>query len=369
MIKVLHVFGTLSRGGAEMRTMELMPVLKNKGYHFDFCTVNNPVQRGALEDRVGECGGQVFSCPITTNLFSFCIRFVKLLKKNKYDVVHSHIHYTSGIIVCLARLAGVSKRIVHFRSTYDGGGNGLLRIISKKIRLKMADYTATDVLAVCEGALDSAWGSDWRSDTRARVLYNGLDRSAYVFDGTERQAVLEELSLLENCKLVIHVGRFTPAKAHDVLIDAAAKFITKNTDIHLLLVGIGNLKESMSQKALEYGIADNVHFLGLRNDVPKLLKASDCMVLSSRWEGLPGVVLEALAADLPVIATDLPGVREIAQHTTMINIVPVGNSEYLANEVGLFFENSDVRDESKCVFPAVFDLQKCATELASIYGK
>ena len=367
--RVLHVFGTLNRGGAEMRTVELMPLMKEKGYQFDFCTVNNTNEIGALYDDVVNANSKVYSCPIKPNIISFCFNLYKIIKKHNYSIVHSHVHYTSGLVVFLARLSGAKTRIVHFRNTHDGSSGSIIRKIYRKISLFLAKHYATDILGVCQGALESALGSKWKEYKGARVQYNGLDLSKYNFSGNERDMLVSELSLSARSKIVIHVGRFTKAKAHDVLIDAARIFIKNDSDIHLLLVGIGNLQNGIKEKVIEYGLEDNIHFLGLRKDVPSLLKASDCMILSSRWEGLPGVVLEAIAANLPVIATNLPGVREIKQHVDNIALVPVENPQAISNSIKEIFAKYDNLNLKPYSFPKVFDLNECADRLSYIYGK
>jgi len=139
--------------------------------------------------------------------------------------------------------------------------------------------------------------------------------------------------------------------------------------IHLLLVGDGVLRAEMEAKAKTLDIAGNVHFLGVRGDVPRLLKASDCFVLSSRWEGLPGAVLEALAANLPVVATDLPGVREIAARTDLVSTVPVENSDAIAEGILKASKIKKGRGSRESAFPEEFGLQRCADKVHGVYLK
>jgi glycosyltransferase involved in cell wall biosynthesis len=366
MIKVLHIFGKMVRGGSELRTVELMPLLSEKGVHFDFCTLL--LGKGPLDEKIRQLGGEVSCCPLRPGLLTFGQRFARLLRQSDYDIVHSHTHYFSGNIVRLAHKAGIKRRIVHFRNTYDGKTLTLRRKLYCKIMHRWIDKHATAILAVCRGAMEISWERGWQKDPRAQVIYNGLDLSLYQFSGDERRSVVSEFDLPDSSKIIIHVGRMHRQKGQDVLLDSAAKVIAADPTIHFLLVGGGALQTAMQDKARTLNITSNVHFAGVRSDVPRLLKASDCFVLPSRWEGLPGAVLEAIAANLPVIATDLPGVREIAEHTDLICLVPIGDRDALCEKILKTVEELDSQPHIKRPFPVEFDLRRCAERLFKVYS-
>jgi len=365
-IKVLHIFSKMNLGGAELRTVDLMPLMRERGVLFDFCTLKSG--EGQLDEKVRELGGKIYSCPLRPGLMTFSRRFVKFLKTTDYDILHSHIYYFSGKILQLAAKAGIKGRIAHFRTTNDGKKVTLPRYIYHRMMKRMIDNYATAILAVCKGAMEFGWGDDWQKDARAHVIYNGLDLSPYKRDGSERASVISELGLPDKAKLLINVGRFRNEKAHDLLLKAVSKIVTANSTVHLLLVGGGELRMEMEDKSRELGIAENVHFLGVRADVPKWLKASDCFLLPSRREGLPGVVLEAIAAQLPVVATNLPGVREIAEHTDLISIVPVEDVDALVDSILKTLEKLKVQERGESIFPDEFSLSRCANEFYKIYS-
>jgi glycosyltransferase involved in cell wall biosynthesis len=366
MIRVLHVHGQMNRGGAETRTVELVPLMTKMGVHFDYCTLVEG--EGALDNKVRELGGNIYCCRLVEkNLCGFSKRFIQFLRQSDYDIVHTHLHYFGGYLVYFAYKAGIKGRIAHFRSTNDAVNLTLERRRYHKVMRKVIDKYATAILAVCKGVMDYAWRTDWHEDSRCRVIYDGLDLSGYQYSGTERMGVLNELSIPVDSKLIINVGWFVAAKAHDVLLDAAAKILKIKPNTHFVLVGVGQFLEPMQAKTRILGIDRNVHFLGLRDDVPRLLKAADCLVLSSRWEGLPGVVLESLAAQLPVVATDLPGVREISEQTDIITIVPVEDSNAICKSVLKILADHTVRPRTKVKFPRQFDLEYCANNLYEVY--
>jgi len=367
LIRVLHIFGKMQRGGAEIRTVELMPFLAKKGIILDFCTLSGDLGPGQLDKTIHDLGGNVYTCPLKPGLWSFGRRFVDFLRQSEHKIVHSHVHYASGYIARLAYRAGVQGRIVHFRSIGDGKANTISRWLYHRIMRRMVNNYATAILAVCRGAMEYAWGENWQKDCRCRIIYNGIDLPVFKNTVANRKAIIDELQIPKDSKLIVNVGSFRPAKAHDVLLAAAAYVVNKNSNAHFILVGEGRLREQMQCRAAELGIVKNVHFLGSRKDVPRILKSADCFVLSSRREGLPGVVLEAVAAGLNVVATDLPGVREIAEHTDCIQIVPVENAKKLSEQLLGVIESGKVKDNAIESFPKEFDMENCAENVFEVY--
>lgn len=310
MIKILHIFGRMLRGGAEMRTLELMRAVDHDQFRFYFCTLSG--LSGTLDDEIRALGGDVYPCPLG---WQFPGRFRQLLEEGNFGVVHSHVHYFSGFILRQAAYAGVPVRIAHFRNMYDDHSNNLRRRIQRSIMRHWIDHYATDILAVSEGAMDWSWKPSWRDDPRCRVIYNGLDTTAFA-KPTERDGVIHEFGLPTTSTLYIHVGRMDTQKNHLRLISIFNEIYRCQPMARLLLVGRGGneIERRLREQIHELNLTYAVVFAGERSDVPRLLKAADVMIFPSLFEGLPGAVLEACAAGTPVLASNLPGVKEIAEH-------------------------------------------------------
>jgi len=364
-VRVLHVFGKMNRGGAEMRTLEVISPLQEKGIHFDFCTLGEGP--GVLDEKIHSMGGEVINCPLNGGIRRFSDDFYQMLQLKAYDFVHSHVYYFSGKILQLAHRAGVPGRIAHFRTIHDGKKKTLFRVLYHFYMRHLINKHATNILAVCKGAMEHSWGPRWTKDPRCKVIYNGFDLRRFDYPPETRKDVCRELGLSDNSKLLINVGSFTPAKAHDILLLALSKILCQRADVHLLLAGEGKLKDELTKKAVSLKIKEHVHFLGLRQDVPRLLKASDCFVLSSRREGLPGVVIEAIAAGLPVAATDLPGVREIAGFSRSVRVVPLENAQKLSDAILDILSNSGRCRSEADAFLEAFDLNTCVNSFYEIY--
>jgi glycosyltransferase involved in cell wall biosynthesis len=145
-----------------------------------------------------------------------------------------------------------------------------------------------------------------------------------------RQAARHALGL-EGARIVLNVGRQAPQKGQVHLVDAFAEVVGTHTDAVLLVAGArGPSTPTLEARVVEHGVADRVRLLGHRDDVPDLLAAADVFAFPSLYEGLGGAVLEAMALGTPIVASDLPAVREITADGDVALLVPPGDAAQLA---------------------------------------
>lgn len=313
--RILHVFGAMNRGGAEMRTVSLIEKMRSNDIQFDFCVLSG--ENGVLDENIRQLGGNIYYCKLGP---TFIFRFIKLLRKNPFFAVHSHVAYVSGFILLLGMIAGIKKRIAHFRNTTAIGSNSKLRIARDKVLKFLINVCATDILAVCNGAMDGFWGTAWRKEKRCQVIYNG-------FEIPKRHIRLDfwsdYITGYAGQKIVVNVARMDIQKNHLRQCDIFFELYKQNTNTLMVFIGKedSQRKAEMMDKLSLYKIQDKVLFLGLQTDVLKFLTHAHVMLFPSEWEGLPGVVLESASVGLPVVASDLPGVEEIAEQLPNIHIV------------------------------------------------
>jgi glycosyltransferase involved in cell wall biosynthesis len=144
---------------------------------------------------------------------------------------------------------------------------------------------------------------------------NAVDTDRFRKLPEARAAIRRELGLGEEF-VWLAVGRFEPAKDYPTMIAAFARLATVRPASRLLLVGQGSLRSEVEAMVRATGMEERVRFLGVRRDVPELMSAADAYLLSSAWEGMPVVLLEAAAAELPVVATRVGGVAEVVDDGT-----------------------------------------------------
>ena len=314
-LRVLHIFGTMNRGGAEMRTVSLMAEMRNQNVQFDYCVLSG--NEGVLDEQIRHLGGQIFYCKLGP---TFIFRFIYLLLKHNFSVVHSHVAYVSGFILLLAKLSGIKGRVAHFRNTTAGNSSSFIRRGRDKILKFLIDTCATDILAVCNGAMEGFWGGGWRNEKRCKVIYNGFEVTEILQEPVFWSSFIPSY---RDQKIVVNVARMDVQKNHLRQCDIFNELHKIDPNTLMVFIGKENdqCKSQMLNKISEYNLQNKIFFLGLRTDVLRFLRHADVMLLPSEWEGLPGVVLEAASVGLPVVASDLPGVKEIAQQLPFIKIV------------------------------------------------
>ena len=367
--KILHVFGRLVRGGAQMRTVDLLRHVDPARFEMHFLTLSD-VQND-FDREVRLLGGFVHR--IAFGPVRFPLQFGKLVRRHGFDVVHSHIHLQSGFVVRQANRLHVPTRIVHFRSSRSGSRAGPVRFLQRAVLRNWIRRHATSILSVGEGAMDAVWGPLWRDDPRCSVVYSGLDPAT--FDGPRQVGeVRREFGFPEGSPLVIHAGRFVREKNHLRLLNVFNTLHRRRPDVRLLMVGWdpAGISETVEQRIRDLGLIGRAAVSGERRDIPRLLKAADLLILPSLWEGLPGVVLEAAAAGTPVLASDLPGVGEIAAHLPRIRRLSLDQPDESWAKVAseLIDESPDAelrREARQCFAHGVFTMDRYARAMTEIW--
>lgn len=314
-VRVLQVFGAMNRGGAELRTLDVMRRLDRREVGLEFVALSG--QAGVLDDEIRRLGSTVHYCRLDAG---FPLAFARLVRARRAAVVHAHVFLTSAVVLAAARLGGARRRIAHFRSTTDGMPDTVRRRTYRAVMRRMMDRVATDLVGVSAGALAGGWSSRWADDPRCQVIYNGVDVDAYAASGAGA-SIRAELGLPADAAVAVHLARFDPVKHHPF----TAEVLAATPGLHVAFVGLGGADRERATRArlAALGCAERAHFVGERTDVARWLAGADVSLLPSTIEGLPGVVLESLAAGTPVIANDLSGAREIAARVPGVTIVDV----------------------------------------------
>jgi len=162
------------------------------------------------------------------------------------------------------------------------------------------------------------------------VIPNGVDLQQFP---AEKPACLSEMGVPDCSRVAVFVGRLELQKGLSWLLEVAPQWLAQSPNAHLVVVGRGPERAAMERLAQRRGVADRVHWLGWRRDVPEILAASDVLVLPSRWEGMPNVVLQAMASRIPVLATDVEGIRELLGENADPQIVAFGNTSALVEKL------------------------------------
>lgn len=242
-----------------------------------------------------------------------------VIRSEKTQIVETFAHPNTVIFSFLARLRSLVDRVVVSYHAVGVDARGpVVRPYLRPILRRMDGH-----IAVAEVQKRQLVGMEGLRQEDVRVIYNGVDTNAYrPAAGGERASTRRTLRLSESDVVLVAVGSLKPIKGIDVLLRAIAPVMRSQARAKLVIVGDGPDRAALELLARELGVIDGVRFVGLRADVDELLRAADALVLSSRSEALPTVLLEGMATGLPVVATNVGGVPEIVEANRSGLLVP-----------------------------------------------
>lgn len=294
-LRVLQVVTHMERGGLESMLMNYYRYIDREKIQFDFLVHRQ--ERAAYDDEIEAMGGKIYRLP---RLVPWSKAYLTALNRffdehPEYRIVHVHQDCLSSVILKAAQQHNIPVRIAH---SHNANQDRNLKYPIKLWCRRSIPRCATHLFACGKDAGDWMFGG-----ATYQIINNAIDTTAYTYDTNKRVELRRQLGLAD--ELVIgHVGRFNPQKNHPFLMDIFAALLKKESNAVLLLVGGGEGMSQIREKAQKLGIAEHVHFLGVRSDVADLMQAMDVFVLPSLYEGLPVTMVEAQAAGLPCIISD-----------------------------------------------------------------
>ena len=297
----------LNVGGAEILVSRIAHQLEDR-FRFVFACLDHC---GRLGDELRRDGFTVHVLERRPGLDWRCIwRLSRFLRSQQVDLVHAH-QYTPFFQGLVSRcLSGGLPVLFTEHGRHHPDLPSRKRILFNRVMLGRADRVVGVGRAVRTALIDN----EGLPPARVEVIHNGVNLAACLeTSGARREEIRRELGLGAEEFVVICVARLDRLKDHPTAIRAAGQLVRHGVSTRLLLVGEGPERDALEQLARQNGLEGCVSFLGLRMDVPRLLAASDAFLLSSISEGIPLCLIEAMAAGLPVVATDVGGVGEVVE--------------------------------------------------------
>lgn len=298
-VRILQVIGAMNRGGAESVVMNLMRNIDRDRFQFDFLV--HEQGRCDYDDEIESLGGTIYRLPRynVANGASYRAACRRLFADHpEIQVVHGHIASSSVIYLDEARRAGCAT-IAHSHNVQSD--RPLRRFLYHQLVRGVVDIADEFLGCSLQAGIDR-FGLAVAVSPRFQVMHNGIEPRLYACDDEAHRLAKRELGY-PDVPLVGNVARLARQKNQVFLLEAFANVLGSHPDSRLLLVGKGELEGALRARAEELGIAGSVDFLGVRNDVPRILKALDVFVFPSLREGLGMALVEAQAASLPCIAS------------------------------------------------------------------
>jgi len=335
-IKILQLSSVFVDRGVERIILWLFQFLPKERFEVHIAALRNHVP---LANRLRENGTQIVDVIGMRNSLDFfaLFRFFKYIKKMKPDVVHIHHFRTAVLCRPLLKLAKVPVVIYSVHNRWGSKIHFALdRWTTRFGNVTVPFSQAVKRFLLEEEKLNPAWVRD--------PIYIGIDVEKFSRDfPSEIDGLKKELDLVDEGPVIGFVGALAPQKGLVFLIEAVAKLRTRFPNIKCLLIGEGEQESELKTKIQQQQLDANFVFLGQRYDIPALLKLMDVFVLPSLWEGLPQVVLEAMAARTPVVATNVCGTPEIIENGRNGLLVPPENADQLAEAISKILEDSTLR--------------------------
>jgi glycosyltransferase involved in cell wall biosynthesis len=341
---------TFARGGCEEYVIALARWAQSKGWTPTVCL---PEVDGVATVRRDLAAHGIESAPLTAwERFTFAEDLFRQSRRDTLRTIREHrfarliivlptIEFGGALIDAAAQAdvpTAVLYQLVPYRHTFEPLER---QIYGWARRQKQAWLTVSqqnrDVL--CESL---GWNPD-AVDVVPNAPLRQIDRADQPEREKRRRALRRELGLPEDAFIALTVARLHVQKAHDVLIRAAASLAHRHPGVHLVWAGTGEISDQLKTQVAESGLGERVHMLGHRTDVVEtLLPAADVFVLPSLFEGMPFAALEAMAAGLPSVLSAIGPHREIATDGQEALLVPVGDSDALANAVERLMTNPEM---------------------------
>ncbi|HIT73064.1 MAG TPA: glycosyltransferase family 1 protein [Candidatus Fimicola cottocaccae] len=361
-IRILQVFGSMNRGGAETMIMNMYRNIDRDKMQFDF--VVHKTDKGDYDDEIYDLGGNIFYCERynVINHFSYEKWWNKFFDEHKeYKIIHAHATGPAAVYIPIAKKHGLFAISHSHIALSQKGFRQAVNNMYRKPLVNISDY----MFACSREAGFWMFGNDIENKSNYRVFNNAVDTEIFKYNENKRNEKRKELKL-ENNFVITNVSRFHEQKNHTFIIDIFEKVYEKNKNSKLLLVGDGMLKSEIENKVRDKGLQECVIFTGVRSDIPEILQASDVVLFPSLREGLPVALVEAQASGLKVICSDT-----ISKEVKITNLVEMyslsDSSEKWANEILKYYEGYDRKDMSDEIKKAGYDIKSSAKWLQEFY--
>jgi glycosyltransferase involved in cell wall biosynthesis len=336
-IKVLQVIRQGKIGGGESHVIDVVRYLDKHRFEVEVLSFTD----GPMVETLAELG---IKCHVihTERPFDFLIwrKVSVLIRKLKVDIIHAHGTRATSNVFSSAKSLGLPLIYTVHGWSFHSGQSVLvkkLRVLSEKFLLKVADQ----VINVSNSNRRS--GVNCLGNYKSVVICNGIDLGKFDFSISKDYDLLESMGIDPTKTIIGAINRITYQKNPEGLIRGFHQAIKQKSNIHLLVVGDGEMLESAKSLVKELKLSSNVTFAGSRKGVPELLAAIDIFCLASFWEGLSLGLLEAMAMKKAIVATQVDGTSEVLQHESNGLLFEPGDDQSLGSLIVKLVEDSGLR--------------------------
>lgn len=363
-MRVLHIVSNLSiKSGIMSVIMNYYKHIDTHDTKFDFLFFDN--KEFEYKEEIEKIGGKVYKVNRSRNPLKLFMQINKFVKDNinNYQVIHIHEVYLISALIGIKNKSNNLKIISHAHATKFSENR--LKAIRNKIMSIPNTFIPDYLLACSEDAGMAIFGRKFKDI--GHIMNNAIDISKFHPDYEIREKLRNELKI-KNKYVIGHVGNFNISKNHEFLINIFNELQNNKKDTVLILVGDGELRESILEKCKKLKIDDKVIYLGVRNDVYKIMNTLDCFVLPSIYEGLGIVLIEAQATGIPCVFSDVvpKEANIIKENNTTISLK---SDLKVWTKAIIDSQNKKIENPKKRIQEAGYDINIEAKEMQEFYRK
>lgn len=360
-MKVAHIVGKLKTAGVESVVFTYLRNMPLEGIETDVIYDSDSTSKPPKD--LVDAGINFIEVPPYQQLSSYIGTLKYIFKKNKYDIVHSHMNVLSVFSLWAAKKAKIRHRICHSHSMTSPKEK--LRNALKLTLRPLSRLVATDYAACSE--LSGRWmfGDKNYDKGKVTLFYNAIDFEKYSYNIKNREKIRTQYGVGDSI-LLGHVGRFFETKNHPFMIDILVECKKRNIDAKLMLVGEGETQADIKEKAETLGVSDSVILVGLAKNTEEFYSAFDIFLLPSFYEGLPVVSMEAQASGLDCIISDVV-TRECAIGDR-VTYLPIDSPSVWADKIEAYCQR-DRTTASVWFKNSKFSIKNSAVDMTDHYKK
>jgi glycosyltransferase involved in cell wall biosynthesis len=378
--RVLHVVTRLAMGGAQKSTLDTCVRLAKDRWDVEVLAGPEVGEDGSLQEAFTEAGIPVHLLPglhreeSVGNDLSALWRMIGFLRRGRYDVVHTHMA-KAGIIGRMAAGYVHVPAVVH--TAHGWPWHNFLdrktkeRYVSHERR---AARKTGKIIVTSERDRGKALAWQVAPVDRFELVRTGIDFDLFDPARHDKAAGRRALGIPEDAPVVISVGALTPQKNPLEALEVIGRVRHAFPALHYVLVGDGPLRGAVQRQAGALGLGESFHFLSVRNDVPALLAAADVFLLTSKWEGLPRTLIEAMAMGKAPVVTQVDGVLDVIEDNVTGYVRDPGDVDELTAMVVRLFRAPNLIKEMGVANPKFirkpeFSVERMVTRIADVYDR
>lgn len=301
MERILHVKEFMRRRGSQAMIMNVYRSIDRTRFQFDFMVFTET--ECDYDEEIKSLGGKIYRIS-SRNWRDRIKEITRLLKKNpQWKTIHCHMLFANGFLVYAAYKAGLQQRITHAHRTYASKSNKLVSYLYQNFSRWMQTRYATDFIACNEAAAKFLFPTV----NSYEILPNAIDVHRFMeyrMKGLKDISDNQDVQIHNDSLTLVQIGQLAEVKNHRFSIFIAKELADKGIDFEFLIIGVGELADALEKQVQEMQLTNQVHFLGLRTDIPELLGTASIMLMPSLHEGFPVTLVESQSAGIPALISD-----------------------------------------------------------------